>query len=127
MKAGALTALRLMIAPDLPFASLLQDTAAEFDYYVVAVWSPNLVRLERGMRATHQHYVRGTRILLGGSNGPFLAEYGSRYPQRIAISKIRPPSGRDTRRHGRYLGTSGCVVSVEQARGSCTGIAATRN
>ncbi|SFK96403.1 ribonuclease T2 [Loktanella salsilacus] len=114
MKA-ALTALALMIAG--PAAA--QDTAGEFDYYVMSLsWSPNWCDLTGHARNSPQCAQDAD---FGWVLHGLWPQYDRGYPQDCH-SKYGPPSRRDTEGMADIMGTSGLAWYQWNKHGSCTGL-----
>lgn len=114
MKA-ALTALALMIAG--PAAA--QDTAGEFDYYVMSLsWSPNWCDLTGRARNSPQCAQDAD---FGWVLHGLWPQYDRGYLQDCH-SKYGPPSRRDTEGMADIMGTSGLAWYQWNKHGSCTGL-----
>ncbi len=98
-----------------------QDTAGEFDYYVLSLsWSPNWCSYEGNARGSEQcdpHYNHGW-IMHG-----LWPQFQQGYPSFCKTNQ-RPPSRAMTREMADIMGTSGLAWHQWKKHGTCTGLSA---
>ncbi len=114
MKA-ALTALTLVLAS----SAAAQDTAGDFDYYVMSLsWSPNWCDLEGRVRNSPQCAVDADYgwVLHG-----LWPQHDIGYPQNCRTT-YTPPSRHETEAMADIMGTSGLAWYQWNKHGSCSGL-----
>jgi ribonuclease T2 len=106
----------------LPAVSRAQDTAGEFDYYVLSLsWSPNWCALEGDDRDSPQ-CVDGTG--LGWVLHGLWPQYENGYPQDCR-TRFNAPTRRQTQDMADIMGTSGLAWYQWNKHGVCSGLSPT--